>query len=155
MLIPPLSAVLVTAAACWILGLFDALLAWALLAFVLLTGVVLPLIGRYLSRQAAQEVVGLRADLNVALLDGVQGMADVLAYGQERRQQARVELLSQELHKRQERLALIRGVSNGLGILFTGLAGLTVLGLAMPLVHGGPDRRRLPCPPSIDRHRRL
>ena len=104
---------------------------------MLLTGVVLPLIGRYLSRQAAQEVVDLRADLNVALLDGVQGMADVLAYGQERRQQARVELLSQELHKRQERLALIRGVSNGLGILFTGLAGLTVLGLAMPLVHGG------------------
>ena len=61
----------------------------------------------------------------------------MLAYGQERRQQARVELLSQELHKRQERLALIRGVSNGLGILFTGLAGLTVLGLAMPLVHAG------------------
>ncbi len=136
-LIPPLSAALVTAAACWILGLFNALLAWALLTFVLLTGVVLPLIGRYLSRQAAQEVVGLRADLNVALLDGVQGMADVLAYGQERRQQVRVELLSQELHKRQEQLALIRGVSNGLGILFTGLAGLTVLGLAMPLVHAG------------------
>ncbi|MFN8465828.1 MAG: thiol reductant ABC exporter subunit CydC [Caldilineaceae bacterium] len=136
-LIPPLSAVLVTAAACWILGLFNAILAWALLAFVLLTGVVLPLLGRYLSRQAAQEVIGLRADLNVALLDGVQGMADLLAYGQERRQQALVEALSQELHRRQARLALIRGVSNGLGILFTGLAGITVLGLAMPLVHGG------------------
>jgi thiol reductant ABC exporter CydC subunit len=136
-LIPPLSAALVTAAACWILGLFDAILAWALLAFALLTGVALPLIGRYLSRQAAQEVVALRADLNVALLDGVQGMADVLAYGQEHRQQAQVEMLSQELHRRQERLALIRGVSNGLGILFTGLAGITVLGLAMPLVHGG------------------
>ena len=136
-LIPPLSAAFVTAAACWILGLFNAILAWALLAFVLLTGVVLPLIGRFLSRQAAQEVIGLRADLNVALLDGVQGMADVLAYGQERHQRARVEMLSQELHKRQERLAAIRGVSNGLGILFTGLAGITVLGLAMPLVHGG------------------
>ena len=136
-LIPPLSAALVTAVACWILGLFDVILAWALLAFVLLTGVVLPLIGRYLSRQAAQAVIGLRADLNVALLDGVQGMADVLAYRQERPQQARVELLSGALHKCQERLALVRGVSNGLGILFTGLAGITVLGLAMPFVHGG------------------
>ncbi len=135
--IPPLAAALVTAAACWILGLFDVRLAWALSGFVLLTGVILPLIGRYLSKQAAQEVVALRSDLNIALLDAVQGMAELLAYGQGRRQQARVALLARELHKRQERLALIRGVSNGLGILFTGLAGLTVLALAMPLVHGG------------------
>ncbi len=136
-LIPPLSAALVTALACWILGAFDPRLAWALLAFVLLTGVVLPLVGRQLSKQAAQAVVTLRADLNVALLDEVQGMADLLAYGQESLQQARVEALSQALHRWQERLALVRGVSNGLGILFTGLAALTVLALAVPLVYAG------------------
>ena len=137
-LIPPLSAVLVTAAACWILGLFDASWPGHSLAFVLLTGVVLPLLGRYLSRQAAQEVVGLRADLNVALLDEVQGMADVLAYGQERRQQARVETA----------LAGTAQAPGAVGVdtrreqrpwypLYRAWPALTVLALAIPLVHGG------------------
>ena len=34
-------------------------------------------------------------------------------------------------------LAMLRGVSNGLAALFTSLAGLTVLMLAIPLVSGG------------------
>jgi thiol reductant ABC exporter CydC subunit len=136
-LIPPLAAALVTAVACTILGSFDLRLALALLLFVLLTGVVLPLATRYLSRHAALDVIALRADLNVALLDGVQGMADLLAYGQETAQDARVTALSAALHAQQERLARIRGLSSGLGVLFTGLAAITVLGLAAPLVYAG------------------
>jgi ATP-binding cassette, subfamily C, bacterial CydC len=135
-LIPPLSAALVTAMACLILGTFDPRLAWALLAFVLLAGVALPLAARRLSRYAAQDAVALRAGLTVALLDEVQGMADLLAYGQESVRQARVETISRALHERQERLALVRGVGNGLGTLFAGLAGLAVLWLAIPLVYG-------------------
>jgi thiol reductant ABC exporter CydC subunit len=136
-LIPPLAAALVTAVAATILGSFDLRLALALLVFVLLTGIALPLASRYLSRHAAQDVISLRADLNVALLDGVQGMADLLAYGHEAAHGARAAALTAALHGRQERLALVRGLSNGLGVLFTGLAALTVLGLAAPLVYGG------------------
>ncbi len=136
-LIPPLVAALVTAVACGILGAFDSRLAWALLFFVLVTGVALPLASRLLSRQAAAAVIGLRGKLNIGLLDTVQGMADLLAYGQADIQQARVETLTRQLHRQQERLALVRGVSSGLGTLFTGLAGLTVLGLAILLVHSG------------------
>jgi ATP-binding cassette subfamily C protein CydC len=136
-LIPPVAAALVTAVASIVLGSFDPLLAWALLAFVLLTGVLLPLASRRLSRLPAQEAIAARADLHVALLDGVQGMADLLAYGQEGAQQGRIDALGRTLHRRQERLALVRGVSNGLALLGTGLAGLTLLGLAIPLVRGG------------------
>ncbi len=41
------------------------------------------------------------------------------------------------LNRTQERLAMLRGVSNGFAALFTSLAGLTVLMLAIPLVSGG------------------
>jgi thiol reductant ABC exporter CydC subunit len=136
-LIPPLAAALVTATACAILGAFDAQLAWVLLAFVLLTGVLLPLASRWLSKRAAQAAVGSRAGLNVALVDAVQGMTDLLAYGQEAAQLGRVAALSRELHRRQEELAVVRGVSAGLATLFTGLAGLAVLGFGIPLVTGG------------------
>lgn len=136
-LIPPVAAALVTAVACAVLGSFDPLLASVLLAFVLLTGVLLPLASRRLSRLPAQETIAARAGLNVLLLDGVQGMADLLAYGQAAAQQDRIAEQSRALHHRQEQLALVRGVSGGLGLLCTGLAGLTVLGLAIPLVRGG------------------
>ena len=60
--IPPLAAALVTALACAILGSFDLWLGVALLVFVLLTGVVLPLASRWLSRQPAAAAIATRAD---------------------------------------------------------------------------------------------
>ena len=136
-IVPPVAAALVTALACLILGLFDARLAMALLAFLVLTGVALPLAARWLSRQPAAATIATRAGLNAALVDEIQGLADLLAYGQERAQQARTLAASAQLNQAQERLATIRGLANGLAALFTSLAALTVLLLAIPLVRGG------------------
>ena len=135
--IPPLAAVLVTILGCAILGSFDVWLAVALLVFIVLTGVILPLASRWLSRQPAAELIATRAELNASLVDEVQGIADLLAYGQEDAYQARALSLSQQLNRVQERLAVIRGMGNGLAALFTSLAGLTVLVLAIPLVTAG------------------
>ena len=135
--IPPLAAVLVTILGCAILGSFDVWLAVALLAFIVLTGVILALASRWLSRQPAAELIATRAELNASLVDEVQGIADLLAYGQEDAYQARALSLSQQLNRVQERLAAIRGMGNGLAALFTSLAGLTVLMLAIPLVTAG------------------
>ncbi len=135
--VPPLAAVLVTLFACLILGSFDAMLAVALLVFLVLTGLVLPLVSQWLSRQPAAGLIAARAEMNAALVDEIQGMADLVAFGQERAFQARSLRLGQELNRQQERLALVRGMGNGLAALFTSLAGLTVLGLAIPLVSSG------------------
>ena len=135
--IPPLAAVLVTVLACLILGSFDVWLAVALLVFIVLTGVVLPFVTRWLSRQPASEMIATRAEMNASLVDEVQGIADLLAYGQEDAYQARALSLSRQLNRVQERLAVIRGMGNGLAALFTSLAALTVLLLAIPLVTGG------------------
>jgi ATP-binding cassette subfamily C protein CydC len=135
--IPPLAAALVTLLACLLLGSFDVWLGVALLGFLLLTGVVLPLASRWLSRQPAAVAIALRAELNATLVDDIQGIADLLACGREEAYQARTLRLSQQLHRAQQRLATVRGLGNGLAALITGLAGLTVLGLAIPLVTAG------------------
>lgn len=136
-IVPPLAAVLVTAVACAILGWFSIWLGVVLLLFLLLTGVALPLMTGWLSRQPGREMIAARAALNATLVDEVQGMADVLAFGQAALFQMRTQQLTKQLNGVQERLAVVRGLGNGLAALFTGLAGLTVLWLAIPLVTGG------------------
>jgi ABC-type multidrug transport system fused ATPase/permease subunit len=102
-----------------------------------LTGVVLPLISRWISKQPAIALVKTRAELNALLVDEVQGIADLLSFDQASQHQGRMLALNHELCRAQERMAMMRGVSNGLAALFTSLAGLTVLGLAIPLVSNG------------------
>jgi thiol reductant ABC exporter CydC subunit len=135
--VPPLAAALATALACAILGSFHPELGVALLAFLVLTGVVLPLLSRWLSKLPSVEMIQARADLNAELVDTVQGMPELLAFGQAGAQEEKLLRLGQALNRCQERLAMIRGLGDGLAALFTGLAGLTILFLAIPLVNQG------------------
>lgn len=135
--VPPIAAGLTVLLATGILGSFDIRLGLALLGFLVLTGVVLPLVTRWLGRDGAEATIRLRADLNATVVDGVQGMADLVAYGRQQAQAERIAAITTDLDRVQERLAVLRGASNGLAALFTGLASVTVLGLAVPLVTSG------------------
>ena len=135
--VPPIAAACVVAFACLMLGAFDGMLALALLCFLLLTGVALPLTMRWLGRQPAAQFIATRAELHAALIDEIQGLADLLVFDQAARQRAHVLTLSAEFNRVQARQALLRGLSNALSVLLTSLAALTVLGLAIPLVSGG------------------
>lgn len=134
---PPVSAVLVMLFAGVLLGAFDVWLGVALVGFLAFTGGVLPWLSRRLSRHAADAALAQRSALNVGLVDLVQGMADLAAYGQAEAQQARVLAQSAALHQAQQRLATVRGLANALTAIVTGLAGLTMLWLAIPLVTNG------------------
>jgi len=134
---PPISAVLVTVFAAVLLGAFDVWLGVALVGFLAWTGGVLPWVSRRLSRQAAGAAISHRSALHVGLVDMVQGMADLVAYGQAEAQQARVLVQSAALHQAQQRLAEVRGLASALTALFTGLAGLIMLWLGIPLVTTG------------------
>ncbi len=135
--VPPIAAALVVAFACLILGSFDGSLALALLIFLLLTGVALPLIMRWLGKKPSSQLITTRAELNALLVDEIQGLADLLAFDQANEHRAKMLRLSAELNRVQERQAMLRGVSNALAVLLTSLAALTVLWLAIPLVSSG------------------
>jgi ATP-binding cassette subfamily C protein CydC len=130
-------AALVTALACAILGAFDAWLAVALLLFLALTGVALPLATQWLGREPSGALIATRAELSARMVDQIQGAEDLLAFGQEGANQKRALALSDQLNRSQERLAVIRGLSVALGGVLASLAGLTMLWLAIPLVTGG------------------
>ena len=134
---PPLAAALVTVFGCALLGWFDLWLGAALFVFLLLAGVILPLVSYWLSRTAAAALIDLRAALNTRLVDNVQGLADLLANSAAAEQQAAALALAERMEAAQRRLAWVRGLTNGLGALCSGLAGVTVLALAIPLVTAG------------------
>jgi thiol reductant ABC exporter CydC subunit len=136
-LLPPLVAVAVTAFASLALGSFSPALGVVVLAFLLLAGVVLPLVSRSITREPSLEVVAARARLDAALVDGISGMADLVVFDQGGRQRAAQLALGRSLDVAQERIALLRGVSAGLGALAATLAGVTLLGVAIPLVTDG------------------
>ncbi len=132
--IPPFSAVLVIVLATLFLGSFGPSLGLALLVFLLLTGILLPLVSRTLSRQPAAELITARAHLNASLLDGLQGIADLIAFGQNKQFQESIVQQSHKLEQIHTKLARVRGLSRGLAALLTSFAGLTVLIIAIPLV---------------------
>ena len=135
--VPPLAAALVATLASVILGAFDVRFAFALILFLILTGIVLPLLTQRLSRTPTEHLIRTRAELNAVLTDEIQGIADVIAFGQAENFRARTRRLNDALDRAQLQLANARGMANALAVLFAALAGLTILLLAIPLVSGG------------------
>ena len=135
--VPPIVAALVSAFACLLLGLFDPRLGIVLLAFLVVTGIVLPLITRQLSRDAADTIVGQRAELHAAIVDEIEGIAELAAFDQAATHRTSLLTLGDGVDRLGERLAVVRGLGIGLAALLTGLCGIVVLAVAVPLVADG------------------
>ena len=136
-LVPPIVAVLVTAFGCVLLGVFDVSLGLVLFAFLVLVGVVLPLLTRWLSREVSERAVTTRGELSAAFVDEVHGLADLIALDRADGHRATVLGLGADLDRTGERQALFRGLSVGLAALLTSLCAIAILGLSIPLVVGG------------------
>jgi ATP-binding cassette subfamily C protein CydC len=116
---------------------YDVRLAATVLAGLALTGIGIPLVTHRLARQPGQRFVIARAALSTALVDAIQGVADLLAFDSAARQSTRVTALNAQMVAWQARLARIAAVNEALGgLLVTGTA-VAVLAVAIPLVSGG------------------
>jgi ATP-binding cassette, subfamily C, bacterial CydC len=136
-IVPPVVAALVTAFGGIVLGVFDPILGVALVAFLVGTGVVLPLISRRLSRAPAVESVSSRGELTAMLVDEIGGIADLIALDRASAHRERVLALGAELDRATDRLAMVRAATTALAAAFASLAGVTVLAIGIGLVGSG------------------
>jgi len=132
---PPIVALLIAIGMGIFLAAFSPAVALVVLAFMALVGVVVPIVVRRISRDAGQRLVLVRSELNTQLIDGLQGAADLIAFGEAHHQAARVKTLSRELARWQSRMASITALHNACGALLTNLALGAVLLIAIPLVN--------------------
>ena len=134
---PPLVAILVTAGVALFFAAFDGTLALALVLFLLLAGVLLPLVIARLNRGLGQQITAHRARLETLLVDGVQGMADLLAAGRGAGWEGDVASAARSVASVQRRASLVNAVHGGTATLLQHLAAWSVLWLAIPLVTAG------------------
>ncbi len=119
---------------------FDPVLAFAALGFLVATGVGAPLLARHLSRGLGRRELELRAELHARIVDDVQGVQDILAFGGEEGERREVSSLGAGLGRVQNRAALVTGLQGSLADLMTNLALVAILVLAVPLVAAGEVR---------------
>jgi thiol reductant ABC exporter CydC subunit len=136
-LLPPLVAALVIGATSVLYAVLDVAMGLLLLAFLLFAGVVLPLVTRWLSEPAASSQAGLRGEVAAQLLDEIRGAGDLLALDAAEAHREQLLARGAELDAVRRRMGAIEAVSDALAGLVAGLAGLTILVLAIPLVSGG------------------
>ena len=134
---PPMVAVLTALGVSIFLASIYPPLAAALVGFFLALGLILPLLSRLLSRGPGKALVSLRSDLHTQLVDGIQGLPDLLAFG---RGADRLKLISETgdaYGLAQHHMARISGLQSALTVLLTNLGMWTVLYLTIPLVANG------------------
>jgi ATP-binding cassette subfamily C protein CydC len=134
-LAPPMVAVCIAVLMWFLVGAFDPRLAGIIIAFLALAGVVTPVLVKRLSLGTGRQMVGLRAALNTALVDGVQGCADLLAFTRAKRHRAHISTLSRQYVQLQERMSRVGGLTSALTGLLMNLSTITLLIVAIPLIN--------------------
>ena len=136
-LAPSAVAVLVAGAMWLYLRAFADVLAGTLVFFLIAAGAGLPLLARRLAAGTGRRLAATRAELAANLVDAVQGLADLAAFGADGMQLARLAALNRDLAAAQARMAWLGGLNNGLATLVANLGTWALLALAIPLVTGG------------------
>ena len=136
-LAPPLAAVLAGGVGAAVLWSFDPTLAAVLVAFIVLSAVVVPLATHRLGRASADAVSARQAELQAVSVESVDALAELVAYGREDLLGGRLDTLTAARRVAERRLATLRGLHAGLAGLLGGLAALSALALAVELVTAG------------------
>ncbi len=141
---PSVSALLIAVVVGALLLPLGTALSVAALAGLGVAGVLVSGVAARAGRDAGRRVVETRADLGARLTDGVQGVAEILAFGAEEAHAVRVSALGGTLVAEQGRLARASALGGSLVGLTADLSVVTVLALAIPAVRdGGLDGTQL------------
>jgi len=134
---PPLTAIVVGTVTAIFLASFYPLLAPVYLTFYLSLGLLLPILAQTTSRKSAEQTISLRADLQTNLVDGIQGMADLIAYGRADERLTQIAATADNYGNAQRRMARVTGIHSALGTLLTNLGMWTILFLTIPQIING------------------
>jgi len=134
---PPLVALAIGLGTSLFLGRYHPIFGILLGGFFFLSGFILPLLVRILARETGEKLVSERSLLTEGLVNFIQGLPDLIVYGQSEEKQNQLENINQRYNTAQLRLARISGLNEGLMILLSNLAMWLALIAAIPLIQDG------------------
>jgi ATP-binding cassette, subfamily C, bacterial CydCD len=134
---PSLTAILIGSMVAIFFAAFYPPIALVLIVFFLILGLILPILSQVASRASGYQLIMQRADIQSQLVDGIQGIADLLAFGRGPDRLQQVSATGQIYGATQKQMARISGIHSALGTLFTNLGVWLVLLLVIPQVTAG------------------
>ncbi len=134
---PAIVAVLISLGTGLLLWLFDPMLAVIAVVFLMLSGIVLPVMAIRLGKGRGEAEIVTKADMKVFLVDRLQGMQDVLWLGQKKNTEHIFASLQNKLDRVQHKNAGTAGLLDGLASIFANMGAFFVLILAVPLTLAG------------------
>lgn len=132
---PPMVALVITVAVFIFLAGLAPRLALTTIAFMILVGIGVPMIVHHIGKSTNRQTIHLRSALYAQLVDGIQGIADLIAYGREQTQTHLIADLNRRWIRAQQKMAMLAGAHNAAGNFLTHLAMWCVLWLAIPMVN--------------------
>ncbi|MCF7985129.1 MAG: thiol reductant ABC exporter subunit CydC [Thiohalocapsa sp.] len=136
-LVPSLVAIVAGVGFFLFTALFDLRLALVLLAMLLVAGLLLPWLSRWLGAAPGRRLVEAEAQLRQVAIDGTQGLSELLVYGAAEAQAERIDALSRDLIREQDRMSRIAGFAQGAVGLCANLTLWAFLWIGIPLVESG------------------
>lgn len=134
---PPVVAVVIASVMTIFFWRFDSALVITLMIFLTFTGAVMPTLVRCLSQQPNHDLILTRSKLHSEIVDSVQGIPDVIAFGQQENTRRKIRALADSFARSQMHVAWINSTQTAVGNLLMNLAmGCTVI-VAITLVGSG------------------
>ena len=134
---PSMTASLTIIAVVLFLAVFDVWIAVTALFFLLITGIALPLAAAGFGVTVGRQLALRTAEMRIRVVEGIQGLAELMVFGVWNRQLDVIEKESDGLIGIQGRMSRIRGLSTAATTLLTGLATLACLYIGVDKVGGG------------------
>ncbi|MCK4727220.1 MAG: thiol reductant ABC exporter subunit CydC, partial [Anaerolineales bacterium] len=133
-LAPPLVAISIIAAMGIFMSQFHASLSVIIVLFLLVAGFGVPLIITQINRGQGIEQLQIQSQLSSVIVDGVQGLADILILGQKENYLSRLSKLSIDLGIIQRKIGWIDALQNASVTLLANMAMWCALFVTIPLV---------------------
>lgn len=137
LLSPSLIALFMTLLVTLFLAFYDLSIALSTLLFMLLGGLLLPVLSERLGRAGSRRLTQISAELRSQLIDYFQALAELLVSAASDRQQQHIANSQHTLLQLQQRQSWLAGGSAAALILLSGLATLTALYMAIGLFQQG------------------
>lgn len=140
---PPVVALVSGVGVLWFFGRWSASFAVTILAFQLITGVLVPIMTQKLSQKPSLRLVQTRTEVASLVGEGVMGQADLAAYGRQQDWLNEFSGLVQAQKDAEMSLNRIQGVYTSMSVLGVNLTAFIILLLAAPMVNAGDLDGRL------------
>jgi ATP-binding cassette subfamily C protein CydC len=134
---PPIVAFFVLILFILLFGMYSFSYSFTIAFFYLLAGIGVPFLTFYLSKDIGPKLVELQGQLSELSIDQVQGVADLLVFGQHNKYLEKFNSINKQYTSLQRRMALIAGLQDSLIGLLMNFAVVFILVVAIPDVTSG------------------